>query len=134
MWTDGQSNFGLLNRRQMLRRMCAGFGMVSLAGMVGPQSLFAAAAGAGSGTRSPHFAPRAKRVIFLFLNGGPSHVDTFDPKPKLKELEGQQPTGELYKKNKGTGFMPSPLGFSKYGQSGIEVSETLPNIARVIDD
>jgi Protein of unknown function (DUF1501) len=113
----------------MLRRMCAGFGMVSLAGMLGPQSLFAA-----SSTRSPHFAPRAKRVIFLFLNGGPSHVDTFDPKPKLKEMEGQQPSGELYKKNKGTGFMPSPLRFDKYGQSGIEVSETLPNLARVIDD
>jgi hypothetical protein len=134
MWTDGQSNFGLLNRRQMLHRMCAGFGMVGLAGMLGPQSLLAAAASAGSATRLPHFTPRAKRVIFLFMNGGPSHVDTFDPKPKLKELEGQQPTGELYKKNKGTGFMPSPLSFSKYGQSGIEVSETLPNIARVIDD
>jgi hypothetical protein len=127
MWTD--QSFGLLTRRQMLRRMCAGFGMVGLAGILGPQSLFAAAS-----TRSPHFTPRAKRVIFLFMNGGPSHVDTFDPKPKLKELEGQQPTGELYKKNKGTGFMPSPLSFDKHGQSGIEVSETLPNIARVIDD
>jgi hypothetical protein len=127
MWTE--ENFGLLSRREMLRRMCAGFGMVSLASILGPQSLFAA----GS-TRAPHFAPRAKRVIFLFMNGGPSHVDTFDPKPRLKELEGQQPSGELYKKNKGTGFMPSPLRFDKQGQSGIEVSETLPNIARVIDD
>src|SRR5829696_6347945 len=123
MWTDGPSNFGLLNRRQMLRRMCAGFGMVSLAGMVGPQSLFGAAT---SATRSPHFAPRAKRVIFLFMNGGPSHVDTFDPKPKLKELEGQQPTGELYKKNKGTGFMPSPLGFSKHGQSASKSAKPCP--------
>src|SRR5687767_5876967 len=134
MWTDGPSNFGLLNRRQMLRRMCAGFGMVSLAGMVGPQSLFAAAANGGSATRSPHFKPTAKRVIFLFLNGGPSHIDTFDPKPKLLEMEGQQPSGELYKKNKGTGFMPSPLKFQKHGQSGIEVSETLPHLAKIIDD
>ena len=121
---------GLLSRREMLRRMCAGFGMVGLAGIVGPQSLLAAAAS----TRAPHFAPRAKRVIFLFMNGGPSHMDTFDPKPKLKEMEGQQPSGELYKKSKGTGFMPSPLTFKKYGQSGIEVSETLPHIAGAIDD
>jgi hypothetical protein len=119
----------LLNRRQMLRRMCTGFGMVSLAGLLGPRSLFAA-----SNTRMPHFAPRAKCVIFLFLNGGPSHVDTLDPKPALKKFEGQQPTGELYKKSKGTGFMPSPLEFRKCGQSGIEVSETLPNLGRIIDD
>jgi hypothetical protein len=127
MWTD--QSFGMVTRRQMLRRMCAGFGMVGLAGILGPESLFAAAS-----TRAPHFAPRAKRVIFLFMNGGPSHVDTFDPKPKLKEAEGQQPSGELYKKNKGTGFMPSPLEFKKCGQSGIELSETLPNIGRVVDE
>src|SRR5947207_3273860 len=119
----------LLTRRQMLRRMCAGFGMVGLAGLIGPQSAFAASA-----LRAPHFRPRAKRVIFLFMNGGPSHVDTFDPKPALKEFEGRQPTGELYKKNKGTGFMPSPLRFERCGQSGIEVSETLPCIGRIIDD
>ncbi|HMJ65613.1 MAG TPA: DUF1501 domain-containing protein [Candidatus Binatia bacterium] len=127
MWTD--QSFGMQTRRQMLRRMCAGFGMVGLAGILGPESLLAAAS-----TRAPHFAPRAKRVIFLFMNGGPSHVDTFDPKPKLKEAEGQQPAGELYKKNKGTGFMPSPLEFKKCGQSGIEVSESLPNIGSVIDE
>jgi hypothetical protein len=68
------------------------------------------------------------------MNGGPSHVDTFDPKPDLKKYEAQQPTGALYRKTKGTGYMPSPLKFSRCGQSGIEVSETLPNIARVIDD
>ena len=116
-----------LNRRQMLSQLCAGFGMVGLAGLLGPQ-LFAAS------TRGPHFAPKAKRVIFLFLNGGPSHVDTFDPKPCLKKVEGQQPSGELYKKSKGTGFMPSPLEFRRYGQSGIEVSESLPHLAKIIDD
>jgi hypothetical protein len=109
--------------------MAGGFGMLGLAGMLGPQMLFAQ----GS-ARVPHFKPRAKRVIFLFMNGGPSHVDTFDPKPALKKFEGQQPEGELYKKNKGSGFMPSPLTFAKHGQSGIELSESLPNIARVIDD
>jgi len=124
MWIDS-----MLNRRQMLHRMCAGFGLVGLGGLLGPQSLLAANA-----TRAPHFAPRARRVIFLFLNGGPSHVDTFDPKPALKEHAGEQPAGELYKKNKGTGFMPSPFAFQKCGQSGIEISESLPNLARVIDD
>ena len=122
--TDGAST---LSRRQMLSRLCTGFGMVGLAGLLGPQ-MFAAT------TRGPHFAPKAKRVIFLFLNGGPSHVDTFDPKPALKKVEGQQPEGELYKKSKGTGFMPSPLEFRRCGESGIEVSESLPHLGKIIDD
>ena len=113
----------------MLQRMCGGFGMMSLAGLLGPQMLFG-----GATNRQPHFTPKAKRVIFLFLNGGPSHIDTFDPKPALKKFEGEQPSGELYKKNKGSGYMPSPVTFAKHGQSGIEVSESLPNLARVIDD
>jgi hypothetical protein len=125
MWIDGN----LFSRREMLRRMCGGFGLVGMAGLLGPQMLLA-----GQGTRAPHFKPRAKRVIFLFMNGGPSHVDTFDPKPALAKFEGQQPEGDLYKKSKGSGFMPSPLSFSKHGQSGIDVSESLPNIAGVIDD
>jgi hypothetical protein len=112
----------------MLQRMCAGFGMMSLAGLLGPSAAFAAA------TRRPHFTPRAKRVIFLFLNGGPSHVDTFDPKPALKKSEGQQPAGDTYRKSKGTGFMPSPFSFAPHGQSGIAVSETLPHLASIIDD
>ena len=122
-------NSSPLTRRQMLGRMCAGFGLLGLAGLLGPQAAFAANA-----LPAPHFRPRAKRVIFLFLNGGPSHVDTFDPKPALRKFEGRQPDGELYKKSKGTGFMPSPLQFVPCGQSGIEVSETLPNLGRIIDD
>ena len=113
----------------MLGRMCAGFGLLGLANLLGSRALFAS-----DSTRLPHFAPRAKRVVFLFMNGGPSHIDTFDPKPALANFAGQQPSGELYKKTKGTGFMPSPFAFAKHGQSGIEVSETLPNIARVIDE
>jgi len=105
--------------------MCAGFGMVGLAGML-PK--IAAAGGLGP---VAHFAPRAKRVIFLFMNGGPSHLDTFDPKPGLVKVEGKQPDG---KKTKGTGFMPSPLKFNRCGRNGIEISETLPNIGSIIDD
>jgi hypothetical protein len=131
MWTDPFAASSVLSRRDMLRRMCGGFGMVGMAGMLGPQMLFAESA---NKTQGPHFKPRAKRVIFLFLNGGPSHVDTFDPKPALEKFAGQQPEGELYKKSKGSGYMPSPLKFSKHGKSGIEVSESLPNLARIIDD
>lgn len=111
----------------MLQRMAGGFGMVGLSSLLGAPA-FAAS------QRGPHFAPRAKRVIFLFMNGGPSHVDTFDPKPMLAKQEGQLPTGEQYRKPKTSGFMPSPFKFTKHGRSGIEVSETLPRIASVIDD
>jgi hypothetical protein len=113
----------------MLGRMCGGFGMVSLLGLLDPSQLVASGA-----VLSPQFPARAKRVIFLFLNGGPSHIDTFDPKPALAKYEGQTPSQKLYKKGKTGGFMPSPLKFSKAGQSGIEVSESLPHLARVIDD
>jgi hypothetical protein len=117
----------LLNRRQMLDRMCAGFGVVGLAGLLGPRAF-------ASIPEKARIRSRAKRAIFLFLNGGPSHVDTFDPKPALLKYEGEQPSGKLYKKSSGTGFMPSPFKFKKHGQSGIDVSETLPNLASIIDD
>src|SRR3954467_8553190 len=121
------------SRRDMLRRMAGGFGAVGLAGLLGRGAL--ASASASPITASVrHLAPRAKRVIFLFMNGGPSHVDTFDPKPCLEKHAGQQPSGKLYKTSKGSGFAPSPLRFTKAGKSGIDVSETLPNIAQVIDD
>ena len=122
------------SRRQFLSRTSLGFGMLGLAGMIGRTAGAESFAAASSSTALPHFAPRAKRVIFLFLNGGPSHVDTFDPKPALQKFEGQQPSGALYKKTKGSGYMPSPFKFARHGKSGIEVSETLPNLASVIDD
>jgi hypothetical protein len=122
-----------LNRRQMLQRTAAGFGMVGLTQMLAANTASLPAASSPSLPIS-HFTPRAKRVIFLFMNGGPSHIDTFDPKPALAKFAGQQPSGELYKKNKGSGFMPSPLKFYKSGQSGIQVSESLPHLAKVIDD
>ena len=119
-----------MNRRDLLQRMCAGFGMLGLANLSGADPTRDAA-----GTRFvPHLAPSAKRLVFLFLNGGPSHLDTFDPKPMLVKHAGQQPGGELYKQSKGSGFMPSPFTFQRHGRSGIEVSESLPCLAKVIDD
>src|SRR5213595_1491905 len=102
MWTkDNQAGATargacLLPRRQFLRSTAAGFGMLGLAGMLGSIAQSARATPLPSRPR-PHFAPRAKRAIFLFMNGGPSHVDTFDPKPALAKYEGQQPSGNLFK-------------------------------------
>ncbi|HXI50817.1 MAG TPA: DUF1501 domain-containing protein [Candidatus Saccharimonadales bacterium] len=131
MWIDPLiPSSGPLTRRAMLSRLAGGMGLVGLAGLLHPVQLL----GADGSPGGPHHRPRARRVIFLFMNGGPSHVDTFDPKPELRRREGEQPNGELYRKNKGAGFMPSPLQFSRCGQSGIEISESLPHLASVIDD
>jgi len=118
----------MLNRRQMLQQAGAGFGMVGLAGALNGLE-------AGEATPAlPHFTPKAKRVIFLFMNGAPSHVDTFDPKPALAKYEGSQPTGELYRKNEGSGYMPSPFKFRAHGESGVVMSELLSKLAKHADD
>src|SRR6188474_2422264 len=98
-----------LSRRQMLVRAGAGFGLIGLAGALDSAGSLRAA-----DALAPHAAPRAKRVIFLFMNGAPSHVDTFDPKPALAEHEGSQPSGDLYRQNKGSGYMPSPFRFQAH--------------------
>src|SRR5689334_14953606 len=105
-----------LTRRQMLARMGSGFGALGLASVLAENNLLAGTAAANDGPlspRSPHFAPRAKRVIFLFMNGGPSQVDTFDPKPSLEKYAGQRP-GQLNvtSERKTGGLMPSPFKFS----------------------
>jgi len=82
-----------------------------------------------------HFAPRAKRVIFLFMNGGCSHVDSFDPKPMLDKYDGQPLPGGEVKTERRTGeLMKSPFKFKKYGQSGLEVTSLLPHLGSQIDD
>ena len=126
------SSSPVLSRRQMLGRVAAGFGMVGLGGMLGSTGMAASANPATTGQK-PNLKPRAKRVIFLFLNGGPSHIDTFDPKPALNKFADTEPDGDLYKKAKGK-FMPSPLKFSRHGQGGLQVSESLPHLAGVADD
>jgi hypothetical protein len=135
-----------ITRRDWLRRMGGGFGTLGLAGVLageqGGMALAAVATGgtAGAGTnplapKVPHFKPRAKQVIFLFMNGGPSHVDTFDPKPMLDKHDGGAPPQNLNLGRKsGRALMASPFRFQKHGQSGIEVSELFPNVARSIDD
>ncbi len=114
------------SRREALQRMGAGFGAIGLAGALGDSHLLGAA--------RPHFPPRAKRVIFLMMNGGPSHVDTFDPKPALAKHEGEVPKEQAARKQKTSGFMPSPFQFSAHGESGLVMSELFPNMAKHADD
>ena len=117
-----------LTRRDFLRRSGVGFGMLGLADLLGARAADAAA------VRGPHFAPKAKRVIHFFLNGGPSHVDTFDPKPALLKYAGQPlPRTFLTERKTGAAF-PSPFKFERYGRSGIEVSELFAKTAQHIDD
>jgi hypothetical protein len=121
-----------VSRREFFARAGMGMGSLMAGGM-----LAEAARGATDpfAMRTPHFAGRAKHVIHLFMNGGPSHVDTFDPKPILEKYAGKP----LPYSNPGTerptgGALPSPFKFKKYGESGIEVSELFPHVAKCIDD
>jgi hypothetical protein len=127
-----------LTRRDMLRCFANGFGMMGLAGLLAQETRAESAQDSSNplGVKPPPFEPRAKRIIFLFMSGGPSHVDTFDPKPRLKQ-EGGKPLPfampKLVRTRTGN-LLPSPFKFQKHGRSGTGVSELLPHIASCIDD
>lgn len=116
-----------INRRDLLRQSANGFGLVALSALLAEES--------HAQTRPPHFRPRAKNVIFCFMDGGVSHVDSFDPKPKLDEYDGRDighndnPTTQGNRK-----WLKSPWRFRRYGQSGIPVSDLFPHIASCVDD
>src|SRR6516164_1507665 len=129
-----------LTRRDFLCRSGMGMASLGLAGLMARQG-FASGATTSSGAvspltpKAPHFRPRAKRVIHLFMNGGPSHVDSFDPKPALQKYAGKPlPNGNLRTERKTGAAFPSPFKFQRYGKSGIEVSELFPHVAQSIDD
>ena len=124
--------FGL-SRRQMLQNMGAGFGSVALADMLAPS---ANAATSPLMPRAPHFAPKAKRIIQLFMPGGPSQVDTFDHKPLIAENAGQRPdlVNRKSLRNTKNGLMPSPFGFKQYGKDGMWVSDLFQKTASHVDD
>ncbi|MEW4530246.1 DUF1501 domain-containing protein [Maioricimonas sp. JC845] len=126
-------DMNLLSRRELLSRAGTGFGMLGLAGTLQSAGMLTQPAHAST-TPVLHTPPKAKRVIFLFMNGAPSHVDTFDPKPALEKHAGEQPTGKLYKPSKGAGFMPSPFSFAPRGESGVVMSELFPYMAQCADD
>ena len=116
----------------MLERSAMGMGALALGSML--QSADASEANPLA-VRKPHFAAKAKRVIHLFMNGGPSHVDTFDPKPSLEKYAGKAlPTDNPKTERKTGAAFPSPFKFQKYGQSGIEVSELFAKTAQHVDD
>ena len=111
-------------RRKFLQSLGGGFGLSALQGMLQADP-----------ARKPHFTPKAKHVIFLFLNGGMSQVDTFDHKPALAKYDGQPMPGPKIRTDRASGtLMRSPWEFKKHGQSGLEVSEIFPQIAQRIDD
>ncbi len=128
----------LLSRRQMLSRCGMGFASLGLAGVLASDQRLTAATETAINPlvpRGPHFPGKAKRVIHLFMNGGPSHVDTFDPKPSLQKYAGKPLPRENLRTERKTGAaFPSPFKFQKYGQSGIEVSELFAHTAQSIDD
>ena len=126
-------------RRELLARSGMGLAALALAEML-PETIAAASSGSADALnplspKQSHFPAKAKRVIHLFMNGGPSQVDTFDPKPALAKYAGQElPTGNLPTERKTGAAFPSPFKFKKYGQSGIEVSELFPHVAENIDE
>jgi len=128
-----------LSRREILRRSGTGFGALALAGLVGRENLAlnrgAAAIELPTAPKAPHYPSRAKHVIHVYLNGGMSQVDTFDPKPELTKRAGQMlPFANLQTERRTGAALPSPFRFRKYGQSGIEVSDLFPHLAQCVDN
>ncbi|MFC1758065.1 DUF1501 domain-containing protein [Planctomycetota bacterium] len=115
-----------ITRRTILQRAGMGFGMVALADLIAPKTASAAA---------PHFPGKAKHVIHVFLNGGMSQVDTFDPKPELTKRGGQMlPFANLQTERKTGVALPSPFRFERHGESGIPISDLFPQLSKCADD
>ncbi|MBZ2185619.1 MAG: DUF1501 domain-containing protein [Bryobacter sp.] len=114
-------------RREVLQEAALGFGGLALSAMMSKA--------AGLGARDPHFAPRAKRVIFLYIGGGPSTIDMFDPKPVLRRFDGKPAPFEIKGRalNGSQQIMASPWEFTRCGESGREISNLLPHFQRVVD-
>ncbi|MGN6547558.1 MAG: DUF1501 domain-containing protein, partial [Aureliella sp.] len=133
---DGHSH---LSRRQMLLQSGGGFGALALAAMLGHSDSAAAATPSGLTAKLTHHAARAKSVIFLFMDGGPSHLDTFDPKPALEKLAGK-PIPESFGRvitamgEFDSPILPSKRKWKQHGQSGLWISDWLPHIAEVADE
>ncbi len=128
-----------LNRRQMLSSFANGFGLLALADLCAAEERRQPAADPSANPlaeRPAMFPPRAKRVIFLFMSGGPSHVDLFDPKPRLQRDNGQPLPFEMPKliRTKTGNLLASPWKFAPHGECGTEVSELLPHLAGCVDD
>jgi len=129
----------LLSRREVLTRIGGGFGSLALANVFADAGWLTAAEKSANplAPKAPHFPAKAKRLIFLFMNGGPSHVDTFDPKDELTRRDGEAlPESVIAKSGRKNSnkLMKSPFKTQKYGESGIEASELYPEVGDCIDD
>src|SRR3954451_14743567 len=124
-----------ITRRQMLRQSALGFGSLALTALAAEQCR-AAAAPANAFARPPHFTPRAKNIIFLYMDGGVSAMDSFDPKPLLTKEHGQpfKMKVEPTQFNNNGNTLGSPWAFKNYGQSGLPVSDLFPHVASCADD
>src|SRR5436190_5865767 len=123
-----------VTRREMLKTCGAGFGILAFAALFGEDAQ--ALTQSPLSPKAPLFTPRAKRVIFLFMHGGPSQVDTFDPKPLLARDNGKPyPFAKPRVQFSSTGnLLQSPWEFKHYGKSGLEVSDLFPNVGACADD
>lgn len=125
----------LISRREALLRSGTGFGSLALADLMANESKAEVEKMNPLAPKQPHYPSKAKHVVHLFMNGGPSQVDTFDPKPMLDKYHGKPlPDTNLRTERKTGAAMRSPFKFKKYGQSGIEVSELFENTAMHVDD
>ena len=128
---------GSMDRRQFLARAGAGMGLVALADLLNRDKLLADEPTSRPALAARHFPAKAHSIIWLFMEGAPSAVDVFDPKPDLVKWQGETMKGvgpvRTVMGNPG-GLMPSPWSFKKYGQSGMDVSELFPHIAEQVDD
>ncbi|EAQ80621.1 hypothetical protein DSM3645_14785 [Blastopirellula marina DSM 3645] len=129
-----------MNRRVLFQDAGLGFAAMAL-NLLLQQDHAWGSPSSSSATLKPHFPPTAKSVIFLFMSGGPGHVDTWDPKPQLSKMDGEPVPDSIVanvpnipRSGVNSKLMASPFGFQKYGQSGIEVSELLPHTAQHVDD
>jgi len=131
------------SRREFLERTGCGFGLLALSSLMGRSVASAATTAAFSNplaAKPPHFPAKAKSVIFLFMHGGPSHVDTFDPKPALTKYDGQPTPASFgnvflqFTKASEAPLLASRRTFRKYGQAGIEVSDLFARVAEHADD
>jgi len=132
-----------ISRRQLLTRTSLGLGAVALSSLINPSVLSAATSSSSGALKAPHFAPKARRIIYLFQSGGPSHLDLFDYKPKLDALFGKDLPPSVRMGQRLTGMtsgqtafpmIPSKFGFNRYGQNGTYVSDLLPHTAKILDD
>src|SRR5262249_6508601 len=125
-----------MTRREWIRRSGMGMAALGLSDLLASQGLLQASpVSSPLAPKAPHFRGKARRVIHLFMNGGPSHLDTFDPKPALARYAGRTlPRPNLRTERRTGAAFPSPFRFRRHGQSGIEVSEIFPHVAACADD